>query len=846
LYLLSSYSQKMAKNGVKLNVPYDADDSSPGLNAASHEEEVCNERTSKNNQDLMLVSVRSRNAVSRREDETDEYGINELNAKLEWKLMISDPNLKSTLMTRLNTFRQNRELCDIVIFVREREVIAHKVVLASISPVLLDKFRDQDFYPKGTPPPTPAIPGTSGNLPFYELNFVDYEAFCALLNYAYTGKLYISNRKVADLYKTAYELEVYPVANACARYLADHLSIQSCIGIRKHANFNKDQFLVDQVDKFIVENINQIILESNEFSSLTCIKSRIILPSNELEKPDIGRDISEKALEYFSNLPWISDRNDLQIDSLAEKKHMLYLDVITNDLQDCIKLDEQSQVGACEIIKDYKKGDGVKKIGHNKAPVGIEKIEHHVNGAIPLSEHKNNAKYASNESLASVETGPSEMADEIETRLIVATETSNNFWVSLVVLFRRIAVISIQLTEDDEIIREQSRAASEANGTPIMRESISVNNSNGSISPASSEQDLSTHSNIETKQAVDLSAQHGSLLARLSLSRGISRVPLPAMGVARCSIGAVFLEGKIIICGGYDRGECLKSVEQYDVIKGEWSSLPDMISERGRFDSTVANGKIYAIAGSSGNRDLATAECFDPKKNKWSKIKNLSLARSHNGCASLDNYIYCIGGTFEGHTIRDCERYSIETEEWQKITPLQNARYQAATTNWRGYVVAIGGSDRWCVLDTVEAYDPKTETWRYLSKLKTPRRGCAVAVVRDCLYVIGGHDGNTTLNSVEILDNPNGNWRAGPPLMTPRANTHAVVTAGNVIYVIGGYNANQFLSSIELLENESVGWRNWQLEPEIAIPEDSEEDSSNAGEAYNPDNTLTSSSSVAV
>lgn len=82
------------------------------------------------------------------------------------------------------------------------------------------------------------MPGTSGNLPFYELNFVEYESFCALVNYAYTGKLFITNRKVADLYKTSYELEVYPVANACARYLADHLSIHSCIGSLFIASFN--------------------------------------------------------------------------------------------------------------------------------------------------------------------------------------------------------------------------------------------------------------------------------------------------------------------------------------------------------------------------------------------------------------------------------------------------------------------------------------------------------------------------------------------------------------------------------------------------------------------------------
>lgn len=85
----------MANNsqGIQINAPYDAEDG-PTLNACSLEEEVCNERTSKNNQGLSLVAVRSRNAVSRREDDTDEYGINELNAKLEWKLMINDPDLK--------------------------------------------------------------------------------------------------------------------------------------------------------------------------------------------------------------------------------------------------------------------------------------------------------------------------------------------------------------------------------------------------------------------------------------------------------------------------------------------------------------------------------------------------------------------------------------------------------------------------------------------------------------------------------------------------------------------------------------------------------------------------------
>ncbi|KAE9550938.1 hypothetical protein FO519_005852 [Halicephalobus sp. NKZ332] len=788
------------------NYPYDVEDQS-FTNLSSLEEELCNERTSKRNQDLVLIALRSRNAVSRRDDDTDDWGANDLDAKLEWQLIISDPDLKSTLQSRLCTFRQNRAFCDVAIFVRENEIVAHKVVLAALSPVLLEKFSDGEAKENGeasSPPASLSSKIKNSSLPMYELNFVDYESFVALVNYAYTSKLIISNRKVADLYKTAYELEVHPIANACARYLADHLSIQSCIGIRKHANFNKDSYLVNRIDKFIEENIEKIMNESEEFSSLN---------------KDVGEVMNQKALEYFSQISWVTDRRDLQLESLAEKKHMLYIDG-HGSVQDCITLSDQTQVGACEIVKDYKRHDGVKRCGHNKVAIGPETVEHHVDGAIRLSGmNKKGLKYASNESLASVESGPSDVSDEITTRLIVTKEVSTKFYVSLAVLFRKLVRMIIQLTEDDEIIREQIRAASEANGTPV-REMSSTAHSDGSVSPI----DLG---NYDTKQVTD--AQHGSLLNRLVSQTKATRIPLPQMKIGRCSVGAVFLEGKIIVCGGYNRGECLKSVEQYDVSKGQWTDLPDLLIEHGRFDASIINGKMYAIAGSSGNSDSNKAECFDPKEGKWKKVKDLRIGRSHNGCASLDGKIYCIGGTTEAQILRECEKYDPESDKWEMVAPLQAPRNQAAVISWRGLVVAVGGSDKWNVLDSVEAYDPKLDSWKYLPRMRAGRRGCAVAVVRDSLYAIGGHDGNCSLTSVEILDHPTGNWRPGPPLNTPRANTSAVVTAGNVIYVVGGFNAGTFLPTMELLENESLGWRNWQQESGLTVKEDSDEESTGSG-----------------
>lgn len=112
------------------------------------------------------------------------------------------------------------------------------------------------------------------------------------------------------------------------------------------------------------------------------------------------------------------------------------------------------------------------------------------------------------------------------------------------------------------------------------------------------------------------------------------------------------------LLGGYDRGECLKTVEEYDIVRGEWRSLKPMMDERGRFDSAVLNGKIYAVAGSNGNHDLKSCEAYDPKADKWETMPSLKKARSHNGCAALDQYIYCVGGVTDQVVLKDCERFS--------------------------------------------------------------------------------------------------------------------------------------------------------------------------------------------
>ncbi|KAK6740329.1 hypothetical protein RB195_008660 [Necator americanus] len=769
------------------------------ISADKNNPSVTVEQQTKKGDQLTLVPKRVRCAVSMRADDTDKWGNEALDEREDYPLVLRDSSIKNDLLNRLNTFRCNRELCDIVLFVREREIFAHKVVLAAVSPALFDMFltENEDESSAGSTnghsenePSTQftttlaVAPSTKKPMAYFDFAQTDYDCFEALVNFAYTSYLEISSKKVAELYKTAFALQMTPVVKACANFLAENLNLKNCIGIRRQANFNNDVYLLGKVDTFIQENFEKIVDESVEFTQLPCVKTRIILPAEDgraanLEK---GTHIAESALDYFNRLP--HDRAEHSIEMLTHKTTLLYLGE-DQMLTDCAEMDDKSSVGSCDIIQDYKRSgkDAARAASGSMEANFNAPIQHRVTGAVPVRLNASrvpNVRYSSTESLNSLDSNDSDPQDTIETRLIAMHQTSSDYWVALGVLYRRLIVLSIQLTDDEDITKNKA--------------------SNGGVDP-----------------------QKSVLLSRLISCTGSQRRPLATMNGARCAIGASFVNGKIIVCGGYDRGECLKSVEEYDVVRGEWKQLQSMKDERGRFDSAVLNGMVYAVAGSNGNNDLKTAEVYNPKTNQWSAIPPLSKARSHNGCAALDGFIFCVGGSSDQEVLRDCERFDVSRQVWEPIAPMELARYQAGVIAWRGLVVACGGCDRWNCMDSVEAYDPKTNTWRMLSKMRVARRGCAVAVIRDTLYVIGGHDGQQSLSSVEVLDHPAAAWRPGPPLTTPRANTHAVVTAGNVIYAIGGFNGNQFLNSIELMDSELVGWRNWQLSGPIPLTEEDED-----------------------
>ena len=88
----------------------------------------------------------------------------------------------------------------------------------------------------------------------------------------------------------------------------------------------------------------------------------------------------------------------------------------------------------------------------------------------------------------------------------------------------------------------------------------------------------------------------------------------------------------MVVCGGYDRGECLNKVEAYDVCSNTWEKWPSMLCKRGRFDVASHENKIiYAVGGSNGHSEESSVEIYDPIAEKWNYGPNLPVSLSNIG-----------------------------------------------------------------------------------------------------------------------------------------------------------------------------------------------------------------------
>ncbi|XP_036298187.1 influenza virus NS1A-binding protein isoform X3 [Pipistrellus kuhlii] len=240
--------------------------------------------------------------------------------------------------------------------------------------------------------------------------------------------------------------------------------------------------------------------------------------------------------------------------------------------------------------------------------------------------------------------------------------------------------------------------------------------------------------------------------------------PMSPMHYARSGLGTAELNGKLIAAGGYNREECLRTVECYDPHTDHWSFLAPMRTPRARFQMAVLMGQLYVVGGSNGHSDdLSCGEMYDPNIDDWIPVPELRTNRCNAG------------------------------------------RHQSAVCELGGYLYIIGGAESWNCLNTVERYNPENNTWTLIAPMNVARRGAGVAVLDGKLFVGGGFDGSHAISCVEMYDPTRNEWKMIGNMTSARSNA-GIASVGNTIYAVGGFDGNEFLNTVEVYNLESNEW----------------------------------------
>lgn len=126
---------------------------------------------------------------------------------------------------------------------------------------------------------------------------------------------------------------------------------------------------------------------------------------------------------------------------------------------------------------------------------------------------------------------------------------------------------------------------------------------------------------------------------------------------------------KLYAIGGETTAHTYKSVECFDPLTGQWTSIPEMHIARSGAGACAMNGKLYVVGGQDRAIHHSTMECYDPIENCWHLCANMRNPRSGVAAVVHDHYIYAIGGRDRHRQAYYdiVERYSADTNSWENF-----------------------------------------------------------------------------------------------------------------------------------------------------------------------------------
>jgi len=117
------------------------------------------------------------------------------------------------------------------------------------------------------------------------------------------------------------------------------------------------------------------------------------------------------------------------------------------------------------------------------------------------------------------------------------------------------------------------------------------------------------------------------------------------MNIARKSFELVNCEGYLYAVGGFSSNHrSLLSVERLCGLDNNWENVQSMITPRKNHAAVSYNGCVYVFGGENDDETLRSVEKYDPVLNEWSYVSNMSKEKRNHAAFVMKGKIYVVGG----------------------------------------------------------------------------------------------------------------------------------------------------------------------------------------------------------
>lgn len=177
--------------------------------------------------------------------------------------------------------REDR-FCDVVLCVGDRDIRAHKLVLAAFSPYFSAMFCN---------------PMKEKDMQTVVLHELDGQAVEDLIVYAYEGKIRVNETNVQALLKAAAILQVTKVVNMCSDFLQQQIHPSNCLGISSFAASHGCHSLQVAAEEFVEDHFAEVV-KHDEYLHLPLDSTVQLLSSD-------GLDVGKEEAVFEAMMMWL-------------------------------------------------------------------------------------------------------------------------------------------------------------------------------------------------------------------------------------------------------------------------------------------------------------------------------------------------------------------------------------------------------------------------------------------------------------------------------------------------------------------------------------------------------------